>query len=152
MVTIKAVKVIQMRHSAAFDALSVQYGAESALRGLPKPTPQFDLYQKYEDAGIFTCLTAWHGKTLIGFMTVVYAPLAHYGIQMAISESFYVLKAHRKGGAGVYLRQRAEQVARELGSPGLLITAPFGSILAKVLPRAGYGKDPSHLTFYKEFK
>ena len=56
----------------------------------------------------------------------------------AITESFFVAKVHRDSGAGLKLLRAAEQKARALGSPGLLVSAPFGGTLVQVLPRAGY--------------
>ncbi len=36
------------------------------------------------------------------------------------------------------LLRAAEDLARRLGSPGLLVSAPYGGDLFKVLPRVGY--------------
>ena len=56
---------------------------------------------------------------------------------VATTERFFV-KAHRKTGAGLRLLRAAEEKARALGSPGLLVTAPFEGDLFQVLPRVGY--------------
>lgn len=121
-----------------FDALLAEYAAESALEGLPPPSARLETYRKLEMGGLLHVLAAIHEGALIGFISVLAAQLPHYGIGVAVSESFFVAKAHRHTLAGLRLLAAAELKAKELGSPGLLVSAPFGGKLFEVLPKLGY--------------
>lgn len=87
---------------------------------------------------------------LVGFITVLAPVLPHYGVPVAVSESFFVAKAHRKTGAGLKLLRAAEDMARSLGSPGLLVSAPFAGDLFHVLPHVGYVE--SSRIFFKKVR
>lgn len=75
---------------------------------------------------------------LIGFITVVAPVLPHYSVPVAVVESFFVAAAHRYGGPGLRLLVSAEKQATEVGSPGLLVCAPFRGRLHELLPKCGY--------------
>jgi hypothetical protein len=45
---------------------------------------------------------------------------------------------HRGTGSGIRLLRAAEDKAKEIGSPGLIVSAPFAGRLFDVLPRCGY--------------
>lgn len=119
-------------------ALFDEYAGESAIRGLPSPSGRQDIYLHLESAGLLHAFSAIRDDCLIGFVTVLATVLPHYGCVVAVSESFFVAKAHRKAGAGLRLLRAAEDKARTLGAPGLLVSAPYGGDLFKVLPRTGY--------------
>jgi hypothetical protein len=40
----------------------------------------------------------------------------------------------------LYLLREAEALARELGSPAFVVTAPFNGTLAQILPPLGYAE------------
>ena len=96
------------------------------------------MYKILEDSGALCCFGAYQGETMIGFITVLTHVMPHYGALIATTESFFVAKAYRKTGAGTLLRQTVERHAQGRGAAGVLICAPYGGQLAKVLPRAGY--------------
>jgi len=131
------------------EAILAEYAAESALAGMPPPKAKVEQYRMLEAADALKVLEA-RAETgeLIGYITVLSAPLPHYGRTVAVSESFFVAKAHRSTGAGLKLLRAAETLARELGSPGLLVSAPSGGDLSKVLPRCGY--DEASRVFFKK--
>lgn len=121
--------------------LMAEYEAEAAVAGMPPINARFETYQSIERAGLLHVITARHGGgDLIGFITVMAAPLPHYGMGVAVSESFFVAKTRRKSGAGLNLLGAAEAKAKALGSPGLFVSAPYGGDLFKVLPRRGYAE------------
>ena len=99
--------------------------------------------------GVIHAFAALKDGELVGFITVLATPLPHYGIPVAVSESFFVAAEHRKGGAGLRLLSAAEKKAKELGSPGLLVCAPFDGRLFEVLPRCGYRE--TNRVFFKGF-
>lgn len=130
--------VAELEAAPAFPDLLAEYAAESSIKGLPAPSAKMETYRHLESGGFLHVLASWLGDTLTGFITVLAAPLPHYGRTVAVSESFFVAKAHRSTGAGLKLLRTAEELAAKLGSPGLLVSAPFEGDLFKVLPRVGY--------------
>jgi GNAT superfamily N-acetyltransferase len=117
-----------------------EYGAESAIAGMPTPAVKVEAYRRLEAGGLLQAIAAHKDGELIGFITVLKAPMPHYSATVAVAESFFVAKAHRKTGAGLRLLRAAESKALELGSPGLLVSAPFEGDLFYVLPRVGYAE------------
>jgi D-tyrosyl-tRNA(Tyr) deacylase len=62
---------------------------------------------------------------------------------------YFVAQAHRKHGPGLDLLRAAEWLAEACGAVGLLVTAPKGGKLARVMPRAKYKH--THEVFFKGF-
>lgn len=119
-------------------ALLDEYGAESAMDGLGAQNMQLDTYRAMEASGVLYMVGAWVNDELAGFISALISPLPHYGKLICISESFFVAPAHRKSGAGTLLRREIECIGEENGAVGVLMTAPKGGRLAKVLPLCGY--------------
>jgi GNAT superfamily N-acetyltransferase len=139
--------VAELEAAPTFEALLQEYAAESAIEGMPPPSAKMETYRHLAVVGLLHVLAAWKDEALIGFITVLAAPLPHYGISVAVSESFFVARAHRSTGAGLKLLKAAEELAAKLGSPGLLVSAPFEGDLFKVLPRVGYAE--TNRVFFK---
>lgn len=145
---IRASTVAELEAAPTFAALLAEYATESAVDGLPPPSAKMETYRALNEMGALHVLAVWHDDTLAGFITILAAPLPHYGRTVAVSESFFVAKAHRSTGAGLKLLRAAEDKAREMGSPGLLVSAPFAGRLFEVLPRVGYAEVGR--TFFKK--
>ena len=145
---IRASTVAELEAAPTFPALLAEYAAESAIEGMPPPSARMETYRALHDMGTLHVLAAWAGDTLAGFITVLAAPLPHYGCTVAVSESFFVARAYRSTGAGLKLLHAAENKARELGSPGLLVSAPYEGDLFRVLPRVGYTE--TNRVFFKK--
>lgn len=124
--------------SPGWDELLAEYAAESSIEGMPEPQARLETYAGLERAGVLHVIDARVLGRLVGFITILAVPLPHYGITTAVSESFFVARNDRSTGAGLRLLKAAEDKARELGSPGLLVSAPFEGDLFRVLPRRGY--------------
>ncbi|WP_422016096.1 GNAT family N-acetyltransferase [Reyranella sp.] len=140
--------VAELEHDPGLAALLVEYAAESSIAGMPVPAARMDSYRELEARGLLRVLSAIHDGRLIGFLTLLVPVLPHYGVAVAVSESFFVALAHRGTGAGLKLLRAAEDLARRLGSPGLLVSAPFEGNLFKVLPRVGYTE--TNRVFFKK--
>ena len=138
MLTVASSTVAAIADAREFAALAAEYAAESAIDGLPPPAAKMETYRHLESAGMLHAFDARRSDALVGFITVLAPVLPHYGVPVAVSESFFVAKAHRGTGAGLKLLRAAEEKARTLGSPGLLVSAPFEGALFKVLPWVGY--------------
>jgi L-amino acid N-acyltransferase YncA len=128
-------------------SILVEYAEEAAVKGLPPPAIRAETYKNLEAAGLLHPISALKDGELIGYVTVMASEIPHYSRVIAVTESFFVARAHRSTGAGLKLLRAAEQKARALGSPGLLVSAPFGGSLAQVLPRAGYSE--TNRVFFK---
>lgn len=146
---VQASSVAELEAADTFDALLAEYAAESSVRGMPPPAAKMETYRHLESVGMLHVISATHEGELIGFITVLASPLPHYGAVVAVSESFFVAKAHRKTGAGLRLLREAEGRGRALGSPGLFVSAPFGGDLFQVLPRVGYAE--TNRVFFRSF-
>lgn len=133
----------------SFDLLDA-YADELAMEGLPHPKAKLDMYRQLESLGKLQIITAYMENFLIGFVNVITVMNPHYGIDISSTESFFVLKEFRKSGAGVLLRREAELCAKRLNSPGIFISAPFGSNLAASLEGSKDYKETGR-TFFKGF-
>lgn len=76
---------------------------------------------------------AYLDDILVGFCHVLVSLNPHYSALLAVTESLFVAAAHRGTGAGLALLREAENVARERGAAGMLVSAPTGGTLAAVL-------------------
>lgn len=149
---------ISIRHCAATELLDApnrhelwaEYARESSFDGLPSPDVQIETYRALEQAGVLQLIGAFEVTKLVGFVSIIANVLPHYGILMAITESFFVSPKYRKTGAGLRLLRAAEQHARDIKAPGLLVSAPFGGRLAEVLPRVGYAE--TNRVFFKKLE
>lgn len=134
--------IAELESAGTIAALLAEYAAECAIEGLPPPAAKVEQYRQLEAMGLLVVIAAWRNEAgpaeLIGYITVLAAPLPHYSITVAVSESFFVAAAHRHSLAGLRLLDAAERRAAAIGSPGLLVSAPFGGALALLLPRIGY--------------
>lgn len=132
-----------------FSGILDEYADELAIEGLPHPSAKIEMYKQLESIGKLHPIAAFLDGKIIGFINVLMVMNPHYGVDIAVSESFFVAKEHRKSGAGMKLRSAAEVLARQIGSPGIFISAPSKGPLAQVLPCVGY-KETSR-TFFREF-
>lgn len=119
-----------------------EYAAESSPRieGLPRPMAKADTYKHLESTNTIYTIGAFLADLLIGYIIIVSPILPHYSIRIAVSESYFVLKAYRGTGAGNKLREAAEEWSKQAGAIGILMSAPLDGDLAEVLPRVGYSE------------
>lgn len=114
------------------------YGKESQIPELGAVGANMDAYRDMEARGAMHAVGAFSPE-LVGLATLLIYGLPHYsGRMVAAMESFFVMPSARRGGTGIKLLRAAEQRAAELGATALLVSAPVGSRLEKVLPRTGF--------------
>jgi GNAT superfamily N-acetyltransferase len=142
-------RVADIETSPDFPALADEYAAESLIDGLPPPLARWPQYRALEDGGLLSVFAATEGGVLLGFISVLAAALPRYAEPVAMCESFFVAKAYRRTGAGLRLLRAAERKARDIGSRGLLVSAPYRGRLFEVLPRLGYAE--SSRIFFRSF-
>ena len=137
---IRKCSIAELESSPNIANILEEYAAESSpsITGLPHPLAKVDTYKYLEAAGAIHTIGAFIDDLLIGYIIMLAPILPHYSVRIAVSESFFVLKAHRKTGAGTKLRHAAEDYAKKAGAIGILISAPVGGDLAEILPHVGY--------------
>lgn len=137
--TIKKCAIEELQCEQQLPELLEEYAAECAIEGLPKPAAKMEMYRHLQAAGALTAwgafITCLNRRILIGFITVLSPVLPHYGVCVSTVESFFVGEPSRRTGAGMKLLDLAAAHAREIGSPGMLISAPLLSNLFSVLHR-----------------
>lgn len=136
--TVRACTVDELSQAPAFAALSAEYVAESGRAITADPAPQLATYKAKESDGTMRFAGAWCGNDLVGMMVVALAVVPHFGMTVATTETLFVSAQHRKTGAGKALLRLADDIARDCGAVGVLVSAPVGGVLAKVLPRSGF--------------
>lgn len=114
-------------------ALMDEYAAETSIKGMPPHNAKQELYEQIEASGSLSVYRALLDGVLVGFLLLLTPVLPHYGVYISTTESFFVTKPARTSGAGIQLLKTAEHRARELGSSGLLVSAPLGGSLANWL-------------------
>src|ERR1700723_3378204 len=133
---IRPCTISDLENAENFPDLIEEYAKESAIHGLPHPNAKMSLYKQIETAGAIYPFAAYLRGALIGFATVLMSIIPHYGIGIAVTESLYVAEEHRKTGAGIKLINTAKGCAKHHGSPGILICAPTGGVLAELLAKS----------------
>ena len=137
---IRAITVAEAFDSPVFSALCDEYRAES-LRNpdLMGALPDREHYIRLVDSGLLCMLGVFVGDELVGLCNVLVTTVPHFsGKVIASTETVFVAKAHRAGGAGLKLLRAAEKVAANAGAGGLYVTAPTGGRLERLLPHVGY--------------
>lgn len=132
-IDIRCCTVAEIEGAGNVSEFLAQYSQESSIPELGTGCAQFDTYRAMEAAGVLGPIGAFEAGNLLGVILPLIGPLPHYGTRVAIIESFFVLPAYRKTGIGLRLLDRAENISRDLGAKGMLITAPVGSNLQKVI-------------------
>lgn len=136
--TIRHCSIDDIQGAPNIGALMDEYTVEAHNPEQHSPDVQWEQYRKLVEAGVMTPIAAFIGDELVGFAGVLTSEMPHHGKKLAITESLFVANAHRKGGVGLKLIRAAEEHARNVGAACLLVTAPHGGSLERVMPRLGY--------------
>ncbi len=147
---IKKCTIAELEAAPNIQEILDEYAAESSVKGLPAPKAKVEIYKEMEGNGALHVLAAYVGDLLVGYFCVLAPVLPHYGILIAVGESYFVSKAYRNTGAGLKLLREAELLSNLIGSPGLFISAVIGSDLAELLPNVGYRE--TNRVFFRSFK
>lgn len=127
--------------------LVAEYADEVKIDGLPPASARFETYEAMESMGILHSFAARTDGLLVGFLSLLATKAPHYGVIICVTESFFVSKPYRRHMIGLKLLGAAEDKARELRSPGLLVSAPFGGNLWELMPKLRYKE--SNRVFFK---
>lgn len=129
---IRSVTVADVMDSPRFEQMIAEYADECANPGMGVPKPNRLQYEAMANAGVFHVLGAYKGEELVGFMTYLLTPLAHFSKCAASTESLFLDPKYRHGLLGVRLIKTALKQAKSLGAMGLYVCAPAGSQLEKL--------------------
>ena len=133
MIDIRPCTVGELEDAADLPALLAEYAREGSLPELGQPNPQAEIYRVLEQNGVLHPIGAFERGRLVGFIFPLVGPIPHYGVRAVTIESFFVREDSRRQGAGLELLARAETVGREFEARALLLSAPRGGTLARVL-------------------
>lgn len=132
-IVIRPCTIEEIEQSATLPELLAEYGRESSIPELGPSAPCMQTYRQMAASGVLHAIGAF-APELVGVATVLVFSLPHYaGRRVASMESLFVMPSARPGGTGKKLLNAAEQCAREHGSTALMVSAPVGGRLAKVL-------------------
>jgi len=137
-IEIKQCRLSEVTQMPQFETLVEEYADEAAIEGLPRPCYNKHIYKTLEQSGMMHPLCSFNENELSGFINILVNVIPHYGNKIATSESFFVRPKFRKGGTGLKLIEAAEQLAKQQGAIGCLISAPANSRLDVVLSRSSY--------------
>lgn len=141
MTTIRRIVFDDARCDPEFQKLVDEYAEESSIAGMPEKNVDDAAYRSMEQLGMLHAFAAYDDEKLVGFISVLVAPIPHYSAKIGSTESFFVAKEYRKTGLGLRLLRIAEKAAKESGAVGFFVSAPYGGRLADVMPRiAGYSE------------
>ncbi|ANA34469.1 GNAT family N-acetyltransferase [Ralstonia mannitolilytica] len=132
------VTVAEIETAPNLAALLAEYAAESANDEIGPAAPQVTAYRAMEAAHLLQAFAAYADGQLVGFMFLLLPVLPHFGRRVGVTESYFVAAEHRKTGAGLRLLHAAEEAARAVGAAGVLVSAPTGGVLERVMQGIGY--------------
>lgn len=148
MIEIRLIPHEQLEADAEFQALVSEYSAECSISGMPPTNRDYDLYQKFEQAGFSRMFAAYKDSLLVGFLVLLVSPNPHYGCKIGTIESIFVGSNYRNSGAGLKLLKAAEETAKGMGAAGLFVSTPIGKQFADVMEKMDSYTETNR-TFFK---
>ncbi len=134
---VKALTFQELETSKGFAELVNEYIAETANMAGTRPQIISESYRALSDAGKFRSIGAYDGDTVVGFAGVLINESRHYAHPICSMEALYLRSPWRKGTNGLRLINKAKELAKEAGSPGLAFMAPPGSRYDKFCEATG---------------
>ena len=129
---IRSATVADVMDSPRFEQMIAEYAVECANPGMGVPKPNREQYEAMAKAGMLHALGVYKGNELVGFMSYLLTPMAHFSRCAATTESLFLDPKYRHGLLGVRLIKTALKQAKSLGAVGLYVSAPVGSQLEKL--------------------
>lgn len=136
--TIRHCSIDDIQGAPNIGTLIDEYTLEAHNPEQHSPDVQWARYKQLVELGMMQPIGAFIGTELVGFAVLLISEMPHHGKKLAITESLFVASTHRKGGVGLKLIRALEEHARNVGAACLLVSAPHGGSLERVMPRLGY--------------
>ena len=130
--------VADIEASPKFVALALEHAREHQVEGMPPSVPDWPSYQCLEQAGLLYSWSATLEGSVIGYISIVVSVHPRCGVPLATTEGWFVVKEHRKTGAGLKLFKLAEAKSLELTGRNPLVGAPMDSDLSRAMVGLGY--------------
>lgn len=105
---------------------------------MPPPVFKESDYLQREKFGVLDCWRVMVDGKLGGFMSIVTAYSLHFGPNILVVESLFVMKKYRMTGAGFKMVRLAKEHAKRRGAPVVVVQCPYGAPLAKLLEKEGF--------------
>lgn len=111
-----------------FELLAEQYTEEAGVKLWGVSSVREQYYKGLRALAVF------EGDVLVGFACVRTSEHPHYaGKVMAALDAVFVQKNNRRGRIGIELINEAKALAKRLGADTLVMSAPYGSRLSRLL-------------------
>lgn len=144
-IIIRPCTVDEIERSESLPELLDAYAQESRIPELGEVCPDMATYRDIEARGAMRAIGAF-SPDLVGLATLLIYGLPHYGgRRIASMESLFVLPSARKNGTGLRLLAAAKKLAHDLGASALLVSAPVGGRLDKVLRNSAGCRETNHV-------
>lgn len=133
---VKPVGMLDILDSPELPRLIAEYTDECANPELlENARPDRERYVQLEAAGVLHALGMYEDEgeaKLVGFGIVIISPVLHFSKTIAVVESVFLRKDHRKGWVGRALMGALHGVAKACGVDGVYFSAPKGSAFEKL--------------------
>jgi GNAT superfamily N-acetyltransferase len=113
--------------------LLAEYAAECGVAALGPISPQWEMYERMQAAGLLQMFGVYVDGGMVGFANVLVSVLPHYGFIASTVESLFVAQAHRNSGAGARLMKTIERHARDRECKAVFYGAPAGGKMEGLL-------------------
>lgn len=133
MISVRRCSIDCLVEADALSGLLAEYAEECGNALIGTPAPQVATYKAMSDSGKLVFIGAYDGDGLIGFASLLFSELPHYGKVVGVTESLFVGKNHRHSKAGLMLLAASEEEAKQAGAVALLVSSNVGSQLARLL-------------------
>jgi GNAT superfamily N-acetyltransferase len=108
-------------------------------KSIVKLNPDWEEYNKLEQANKFILITVRLDSALIGYIAFFIKPHIHYkDLVVASNDVLYLKKEYRLGMTGVRMLKYAEQTVKELGANKITWHVKHSSDFRPILHRMGY--------------
>jgi len=130
MITVAAIAYTKVKEQPD---LLAEYAAECGVSALGPISPQWEMYERMQAAGLLQIFGVFVDGVMVGFASVLVSVLPHYGFLAATVESLFVARAHRNSGAGARLMKTIERHARDRECRAVFYGAPAGGKMEGLL-------------------
>lgn len=133
----RKVSVEELCASPGFDEMMEEY-LKLSIKSMPTPIRSKEDYLQLEKANVLTIWCAVDAGKVIGFISCLLSKIPHYGVPIAVAESFYVREPWRNHGVGVRLIKMIERFASTENACAVFFSSPVGSNFGDILEKMHY--------------
>lgn len=124
MLNVRELPFTELEANLGFKELVAEYIAETSNPAVPNAQPMIERYRLMNELGTLRAIGAFDGDIVVGLCGVLVAQSQHHPFPICSMESFFLRKAWRKGSNGLRLLNKAKEITKDVGAPGLAIMTP----------------------------